>query len=453
MARRRNKNRRPGTQTNNGWGPKAVSFDDDLPMHGTDASPGRGRHLPNRRGGRNSSNRGRNAPPFGGPRNQHPQHQHGHNPFGSPHTSIINKTPINKRNNHNNRRGRRGGRGRYNNNDRSAFNDEYDVDDPFQSLADDLNININDNNDKPSPTPFSSSNSSNSIHRFCTECSSVRRANLRFRNWALHALQRGGEHFGAWAEDAGVGLATGDEMDWQPEPVVRVLLLAAPPIMPPPYPSCQQHDRDQDHIAHLDAMLNQCMPPQQPPPYVEKQQQGLGQNVAQDIGPLPVPGPWAWPAWSAAAAANAAANTNAANTNANINAAYRNVPPLYGQRPIPPTTASIPAVAPVPGLAPSSHNNSNGDVEAGVNVSVNEGGPMPVSGFGLLGASTRSIHSQYRPQTPFPISSSCLRPQPQPQPQPQQHQHQHQQPAAHEGSGAGEGLRIILEDPSSPTDM
>ncbi|KAI1505876.1 hypothetical protein F5X99DRAFT_427784 [Biscogniauxia marginata] len=61
--------------------------------------------------------------------------------------------------------------------------------------------------------------------RFCTECRDVRRANLRFRDWAEAQVRRGIRRFARWSDDVGVGFGTADEMDWQPEPVVRVLIL------------------------------------------------------------------------------------------------------------------------------------------------------------------------------------------------------------------------------------
>ncbi|KAI1195092.1 hypothetical protein F5X97DRAFT_346086 [Nemania serpens] len=86
----------------------------------------------------------------------------------------------------------------------------------------------------PFPTPpLSSSSSSRStsparLARFCTECSTVRRANIALRDWCASALSRAVEVLDGWSDEVGVSRGSGDEMDWQPEPVVRVLLLTTP---------------------------------------------------------------------------------------------------------------------------------------------------------------------------------------------------------------------------------
>ncbi|KAI5924637.1 hypothetical protein F4810DRAFT_110097 [Camillea tinctor] len=61
--------------------------------------------------------------------------------------------------------------------------------------------------------------------RFCGDCRAVRRANLRFRDWAAGQLRRGLRRVARWSEEVGVGFGAADEMDWQPEPVIRVLIL------------------------------------------------------------------------------------------------------------------------------------------------------------------------------------------------------------------------------------
>ncbi|KAI0865620.1 hypothetical protein F4860DRAFT_259185 [Xylaria cubensis] len=64
------------------------------------------------------------------------------------------------------------------------------------------------------------------LARFCTECSTVRRANLKLRDWLSSAIQRASSVVDTWSDEVGVGRGSADEMDWQPEPVVRVLILA-----------------------------------------------------------------------------------------------------------------------------------------------------------------------------------------------------------------------------------
>ncbi|KAI1746353.1 hypothetical protein F4680DRAFT_463547 [Xylaria scruposa] len=63
------------------------------------------------------------------------------------------------------------------------------------------------------------------LARFCTECSTVRRANLRLRDWLSSAIQHASSVLDTWSDEVGVGRGSADEMDWQPEPVVRVLIL------------------------------------------------------------------------------------------------------------------------------------------------------------------------------------------------------------------------------------
>ncbi|RYP02074.1 hypothetical protein DL766_010567 [Monosporascus sp. MC13-8B] len=84
-------------------------------------------------------------------------------------------------------------------------------------------------NDRPPPRPAAA---------LCTECRDVRRANARFRDWAWGRLERAARRVLDWSAAVGVGLDAGEEMDWQPEPLVRVLVLraASPPPPPPPPP-------------------------------------------------------------------------------------------------------------------------------------------------------------------------------------------------------------------------
>ncbi|KAI0534827.1 hypothetical protein GGR58DRAFT_41874 [Xylaria digitata] len=71
--------------------------------------------------------------------------------------------------------------------------------------------------------------------RFCLECSGVRRANLMLRDWLSSALIRTSEVLDSWSDEVDVRVGSGDEMDWQPEPVVRVLILAINPATGLPY--------------------------------------------------------------------------------------------------------------------------------------------------------------------------------------------------------------------------
>ncbi|RYP02842.1 hypothetical protein DL764_005562 [Monosporascus ibericus] len=71
----------------------------------------------------------------------------------------------------------------------------------------------------------------------CTECRDVRRANARFRDWAWGRLERAARRVLDWSAAVGVGFDAAEEMDWQPEPLIRVLVLRAPSPPPPPPPS------------------------------------------------------------------------------------------------------------------------------------------------------------------------------------------------------------------------
>ncbi|KAI1336124.1 hypothetical protein F5Y15DRAFT_212728 [Xylariaceae sp. FL0016] len=82
-----------------------------------------------------------------------------------------------------------------------------------------------DLSDAPYPP---SATSTSSRMRFCTECRDVRRANIVFHAWARAVLREARQRLRSWSAEVGVGRDTGEEMDWQPEPVVRVLILESP---------------------------------------------------------------------------------------------------------------------------------------------------------------------------------------------------------------------------------
>lgn len=84
----------------------------------------------------------------------------------------------------------------------------------------------------PSPSPFSRSASPARLTRSCTECSAVRRANIKLRDWCASALACAFEVLDGWSDEVDVSRGSGDEMDWQPEPVVRVLILTTPAPAP-----------------------------------------------------------------------------------------------------------------------------------------------------------------------------------------------------------------------------
>ncbi|OTA94353.1 hypothetical protein M434DRAFT_29974 [Hypoxylon sp. CO27-5] len=269
MGRRKNKSRRPKTHPNNKPGPRNVRFDDDHIMRDAPQPSAKNRHPYNAKGGKNKpfpshdrgaapwhgGNKPNNNRSFSGPPHQQQQQQQHNNNRGQGRRNNHHPNSHNTNNGPNprNRKANRGG--------------------PHNTLGDD-NVNPSD-----LPLPFASSPAPHSKNntRFCTECSSVRRANLRFRNWAHGALRQCGERFLAWAEEAGVGFEAADEMDWQPEPVVRVVILG------PEFENQNQQEQQQHQIQQ-----------QQQQYWLQQQQHQL--NVGP-IGPLPVPGPWCWPPW------------------------------------------------------------------------------------------------------------------------------------------------------------
>ncbi|KAI0377451.1 hypothetical protein F5Y04DRAFT_291796 [Hypomontagnella monticulosa] len=257
MARNKNKNWRARSPPNNRRKSRMVDFDDDISMSGIDQSHtrgrrGRGRNKP-RSPNRGSNNNSHNPFSVLSMLDQLPQNQQYHNRDQRGENSSNTNITTSPNNNRKHRKGR--GRGR--NNDADAVDDESDVDNGlFNPRTPFL----------PVPWPTFNTNIGNSNVRFCTECSASRRANLRFRNWAARALQACGERVAAWADEVGVGFGCADEMDWQPEPVIRVLLLA--------------------QGASDGGMLQQ-----------QQRIHGNRQEQGHLIGPVPTPGPWPWPPW------------------------------------------------------------------------------------------------------------------------------------------------------------
>ncbi|TRX92961.1 hypothetical protein FHL15_006099 [Xylaria flabelliformis] len=108
----------------------------------------------------------------------------------------------------------------------SAINDYYN----------EIRHQDNDNDNTHTPNKNKHNNRSRNLSsrsssparlaRFCTDCSTVRRANLKLRDWLSSTIQRASSVVDTWSDEVGVGRGSADEMDWQPEPVVRVLILA-----------------------------------------------------------------------------------------------------------------------------------------------------------------------------------------------------------------------------------
>ncbi|KAK6948310.1 hypothetical protein Daesc_010075 [Daldinia eschscholtzii] len=234
MAEKSNSNRfrNPATRPNNRRGPQGANFEEDYPMGGVDSSTTKNRHSPRKRRGQNTCHlaHGRTRSPYSGNSKNNSRDQYSRNNHNFHHSTRGHTTNAHTNGNpkmkHNNRRHR----------------GPASIDDESPGLDENTYTSTFDSSLSLRCTNSGVYKSKNSNMRSCTECSSVRRANLRFRNWAARALSQCNQQFAAWADDAGVGFDTYDEMDWQPEP--------------------QQQ--------------------QQRPP----------------IGPIPKPGPWAWPPWS-----------------------------------------------------------------------------------------------------------------------------------------------------------
>lgn len=400
MSRKRNRTRRPNGHGNNRWGPGTVGFDGDHPMQGVDPPP-TNRNPANRRGGQSFPARGRGAQPYrnsnnnrGSGRGGGQAQRNNHNQNNAPNPNVNKRKRRN--NNHNNNSNNNNNNAPSGSSDQSSNSDIRLTTPPPLPFAGPL---------FPSTTssPFSSLHNNTNPHhshndghgrgggggsrsRFCTECSAVRRANIRFRNWASHALRVCNERFREWADDAGVGFESADEMDWQPEPVTRVLIVgsAVPtfpsnPNFPPPHP--------QFHLpnTHLGPNPNPNLNPGGNPKFgsaeAEQYLEFLKQNAGR--GDLLCPGPWPWPPYVDP------------NQNSTISAFSARVPST-GLPKLPTTLEDVP----VPDVS-SVHINSNTNTNASPNPNPNPnfytnasnfsfnssiGNPTPVSGFGMLGA-------------------------------------------------------------------
>ncbi|OTB14437.1 hypothetical protein K445DRAFT_138687 [Daldinia sp. EC12] len=210
MAEMSNSNRfrNPATRPNNRRGPQGANFEEDYPMGGVDSSTTKNRHSPRRRKGQNTchSAHGRNRSPYSGNSKNNSRDQYSSNNHNFHHSTRGHTTNAHTNGNpkmkHNHRRHR----------------GPASIDDESHGLDENTYTNTFDPSLSLRCTNSGVYKSKNSNMRSCTECSSVRRANLRFRNWAARALSQCNQQFAAWADDAGVGFDTYDEMDWQPEP-------------------------------------------------------------------------------------------------------------------------------------------------------------------------------------------------------------------------------------------
>ncbi|KAI1093954.1 hypothetical protein F5B19DRAFT_500534 [Rostrohypoxylon terebratum] len=426
MSRKRNRNRHPKGHGDNRWGTGTVGFDGDHLMQGVDPPP-TNRSPANRRGGQPFPARGRGAQSYRngnirGVRRGGGQAQR--NPFNRNHHHNAPNPNTNQRKHRNNNRN--------NNNHRNAPSPSSHPSDPDILLTTPPPLPFAGSLFPPSSsttttttTPFPPPNHSHPHHdghgrgavaagggnrsRFCTECSAVRRANLRFRNWAAHALRACGDRFREWAEDVGVGFESADEMDWQPEPVTRVLLVGAAdprlfPAFPHPHPHPHSHLPGQNPNPNQNQNQNQNMGPNlnlggnpkfagpEAEQYLELLKQkagggdgggggiGVGAGVGRGAGNWLWPGPWPWPPYE-----NPTTTTYSARV------------PLTAL-PKPPTTledVSLPDCSPAYTSTNTNTNPNNTNLHANANASnfnlnASIGNPMPVSGFGMLGIGATS---------------------------------------------------------------
>ncbi|KAI0433363.1 hypothetical protein F5Y09DRAFT_299273 [Xylaria sp. FL1042] len=81
---------------------------------------------------------------------------------------------------------------------------------------------------RTSPSPSRSSRPGGRQARPCAECSAVRRANLTLHDWFTTSIANASKALDNWSNKVGLSCRSGDEMDWQPEPVVRVLIVSTP---------------------------------------------------------------------------------------------------------------------------------------------------------------------------------------------------------------------------------
>ncbi|KAI0881138.1 uncharacterized protein GGS22DRAFT_76267 [Annulohypoxylon maeteangense] len=328
MSRKKNRTRRPKAHANNRWGPRTVGFDDH--MQGVDPPPTKNHNPANRRGGNDKSfpPRGRGAQPY-------------HN--GNGRTSGPRGGQTQRNNNKHNASNSKPNRCKRRNNNNTPNTPADICSDLDMLLTSPPPLPFTTLHQQPSPFSFApnayfNGNGGGPNTRFCTECSAVRRANLRFRNWATRAIRACGERFCEWADDAGVGFESADEMDWQPEPVTRVLLVR--PSTPNPYPFPIQQQQQQQYK-----------------PIVVEQHGG-------DVGGDPRPGPWPWPPF------NWYENPTVPTWSARV--------PSVGLPSVPTTAEEVP-------LPDFSALSTNPNTNTNIN-NAGTGGPIPVSGFGLLGA-------------------------------------------------------------------
>ncbi|CAJ2508106.1 Uu.00g092920.m01.CDS01 [Anthostomella pinea] len=254
MGRGRKKNRHgksngnPNTTTAR-TSARNLDRDDDYPMHGVDnPTPGPKRRSPNK----TDHNRGaKNRNPFDVPFPATKRGNH-HNPFNSPRVQTRNpawpgqhQNPHLRRNTqdqrHNNRNQNHPRHHHHHHHHGRRRSSTSSTSSTTSSLLAAFAAEGETPPRSPNPAahhqswpypasfpyphqsnPNASSSTSRTRSRFCTECRDVRQSNLALRDWLARTLRA---RITRWSDEVGVGFGAADEMDWQPEPVVRVLIL------------------------------------------------------------------------------------------------------------------------------------------------------------------------------------------------------------------------------------
>ncbi|KAI0201017.1 hypothetical protein F4808DRAFT_469965 [Astrocystis sublimbata] len=238
-TRRRNRQTRADRRNNN-----HLDRDDDYPMDGAedDYPPftqrrgrgGRGHH--NNRGGRNKSGRkSKHRNEFGG--------------FSNPFDELLGSLTFHEDEEDHEKlfpvrgrggvRGGRGGGGRWGRSGTYTFQDKRDDELGVRdgSLRDansttDWDWAWNngeslDDDRRNSNQPRSQDKRNNSRVTKQPSVTRVRRANLTLRNWLSSAIRYASRYVDSWSDEVGIGRAAGDEMEWQPEQELPVLIVAA----------------------------------------------------------------------------------------------------------------------------------------------------------------------------------------------------------------------------------
>ncbi|KAH8160280.1 hypothetical protein CIB48_g7966 [Xylaria polymorpha] len=243
MGRARKKSRRSRTDRKNSNKPRNnLDRDDDYPMNDIedDNSPSFNRRRGRRNSKNNNNNNNRNK---NGKQNRDDRSSKNRNPFNR-FINPFEKFNLDGLTFYDDQGPRFRGNGNGNGNRNRSRGDKQGRENPQQhngrQQQRQYTSATNNNNEEKNNNHARNQNRHNNrngnqqrsssparLARFCTECSTVRRANLTLRDWLGSAIRCASDVLNNWSDEVGVGRGSADEMDWQPEPVVRVLILAA----------------------------------------------------------------------------------------------------------------------------------------------------------------------------------------------------------------------------------